>query len=88
MLFNSFSFILLFLPVTLTGFFILGQKGKFEAAKAWLICASFFFYGYWKPAYLPLLISSVVVNYSLGLLLAKTPREAHSKKPADLWSAV
>lgn len=70
MLFNSYRFIFLFLPVALLGFFWLGRIGHAYAA-AWLALASMFFYGYWNPAYVGLLLGSIVCNYSFGMWIAK-----------------
>ncbi len=70
MLFNSYSFILLFLPITLAGFFVIAKHHR-EAASFWLMCASLYFYGYWNPVYLPLLAGSIAVNYFLGQRIAK-----------------
>ena len=66
MLFNSLPFIFLFLPVVLTGFFILGRRSPVAAA-AWLTLASLFFYGWWNPVYVGLLVLSMVFNYRMGL---------------------
>ncbi len=62
MLFNSFSFLFLYLPVVLAGFFLLGRYAPRWAAM-WLAMASLFFYGYWSLRYLPLLLASIVANY-------------------------
>ena len=70
MLFNSYGFIFLYLPVVLLGFFQLGRISHAYAA-AWLALASLFFYGYWNPAYIGLLLGSVVCNYVFGLWIAK-----------------
>ena len=72
MLFNSFEFIFLFLPITLAGFFLIGKKVSYvrqQVPLLWLVLASLFFYGWWKPLNLPLIILSIVINYSLGHLL-------------------
>ena len=69
MLFNSYIFILLFLPITLTGFYLIGGKGHHRIALSWLIAASLFFYGWWNPAYLGLLIGSIFANYAIGVAL-------------------
>lgn len=69
MLFNSYSFILLFLPITLLGFFLAGRRSHMLAA-AWLAAASLFFYGWWNPAYLVLLLGSITVNYLFGVKLS------------------
>ena len=76
MLFNSYGFIFLFLPVALLGFFRLGRISHSYAA-GWLALASLVFYGYWNIAYVGLLLFSIVFNYSLGTWIAKAS-VAHS----------
>ena len=71
MLFNSYGFLFLFLPVVLLGFFWLARVSHAFAA-GWLALASLFFYGYWNPAYIGLLLGSVVCNYAFGLWIAKS----------------
>lgn len=66
MLFNSYEFMFLFLPLTFAVFFYLGHKGKKELATLWLVLASFFFYGYWDVRYVPLLFGSICFNYLVG----------------------
>jgi D-alanyl-lipoteichoic acid acyltransferase DltB (MBOAT superfamily) len=65
MLFNSYPFIWLFLPIALAGFF-LAARLRYEAAAAWLALCSLFFYGYWDVYYVPLLLLSITVNYQIG----------------------
>ncbi|WP_448565155.1 MBOAT family O-acyltransferase [Thalassotalea ganghwensis] len=72
MLFNSFEFIFLFLPLCLVGFFTIAKKQGNEAAILFLVIASLFFYGWWNPAYLLLLIGSMIFNYQLGKKLGNT----------------
>lgn len=69
MLFNSYEFIFLFLPVTLLGFHWLGKQGHHRACIAWLIVASLFFYGWWDFGYLALMLFSILFNFGVGLLL-------------------
>ena len=71
MLFNSYEFIFLFLPLTFAVFFILGHKGQKHLATLWLVFASFFFYGYWDVRYVPLLFGSISFNYLIGHQLEK-----------------
>jgi D-alanyl-lipoteichoic acid acyltransferase DltB (MBOAT superfamily) len=66
MLFNSHIFLFGFLPICLLVFFWLGNRGRLEAAMAWLVMASLFFYGWWNPVYLLLLGASIGVNFHLG----------------------
>ena len=71
MLFNSYEFIFLFLPVTFFVYFFLNKKLLSEAAKGFLVLSSLFFYSWWNIAYLPLIVGSMIFNYSFGLELNK-----------------
>ncbi|MGL6132570.1 MAG: MBOAT family O-acyltransferase, partial [Fusobacteriaceae bacterium] len=66
MLFNSFYFIFLFLPVTLIGYFVLNNYGKEKISKVWLVIASLYFYAYFNHSYLILIVASILVNYYIG----------------------
>lgn len=66
MLFNSYDFLFLFLPVTLAGYFLLGRTAKSGLANVWLIVASLFFYAYWDWRFLPVLLASMAGNYLLA----------------------
>lgn len=66
---------LIFLPVTITGFYVIGNRGHERVAVSWLVAASFFFYAWWNPVYLLLLLGSIIFNYSYGLLIGSR----HSK---------
>ncbi len=66
MLFNSHVFVFLFLPVVLLTFYLLRFRLGRPWAAGWLVLASLLFYGWWNPAYLPLLLLSVLVNYGIG----------------------
>jgi len=81
MLFNSYGFIFLYLPAVLLGFFWLARVSHAFAA-GWLALASLFFYGYWNPAYVGLLLGSIACNYAFGLWIAKAGvrREDRRKK--------
>ena len=71
MLFNSAEFIFLFLPISLLLFFYLAKRWGNEIAIASLVICSLFFYGWWNPAYLALLILSMICNYQLGKYLGQ-----------------
>lgn len=70
MLFNSYVFIGLFLPLALAGFFASARFGR-RTAGAWLVLASLVFYAWWNPAFLPLLLVSILVNYGMSELVAR-----------------
>jgi D-alanyl-lipoteichoic acid acyltransferase DltB (MBOAT superfamily) len=69
LLFNSYTFIFAFLPVTFAVFFAVGAWNRMAAA-AWLAAASLFFYGWWNPAYVGLLIASILGNFWFGSAIA------------------
>jgi len=64
MLFNSYSFILIFFPLTFLVYSILNRSKLTIASRVWLACASLFFYGWWNPAFLPLILISIAGNYA------------------------
>lgn len=72
MLFNSYLFIFLFLPITLTGFYLIGGRGHHRIAISWLVFASLFFYGWWNPIYLGLILVSILFNYTIGIALGNS----------------
>ena len=69
MLFNSFEFLFAFLPVTLVAYFLLLRWRLTIAAKSWLLFASLFFYSWWNVKYLPLILGSILFNYTIGGIL-------------------
>jgi alginate O-acetyltransferase complex protein AlgI len=66
MLFNSYEFIFLFLPLTLAIYFLAGRSGNTRLAFGWLLVASLFFYAYWHVANIAIIILSVCFNFWLG----------------------
>ena len=68
MLFNSYPFIFLFLPVALAGYFALGRLGNL-AAVIWLALASLAFYSFSNWPFVALLLASIAFNYGIGWLL-------------------
>ena len=69
MLFTTPTFILLFLPLALLGFYLLGRLSPMAAA-GWLLAASLLFYSHWHPADTWLLLGSIAVNFLLGRQIA------------------
>ena len=65
MLFNSYTFIAIFLPIVLSGFYLINQRSR-PGALIWLSLASVFFYGHWNPYALPVLLFSVCFNFLMG----------------------
>lgn len=65
MLFNSAIFLFVFLPVVLLGWYGLNHFGLNRTALCFLSAASLFFYGYFKPSYLILILGSILINFAL-----------------------
>ena len=72
MLFNSYIFIFAFLPITFSIYFILAKYKSGEMAISFLVIASLFFYGWWNPIYLALIILSISVNYFVGEAIVRS----------------
>ena len=69
MLFNSYTFVCLFLPVTLVAYALLSRLHHRRTSIAWLVAASLFYYGWWEPRYLLLLLPSTLFNYGSGIAI-------------------
>lgn len=72
MVFSSYAFLLVFLPLTLLGFYALRAAGWRRLSVTFLLLASFAFYGVWSLKHLALLLVSIAANYALGRFLAST----------------
>lgn len=69
MLFTSLPFLFVYLPIVFIGFFLFARLHRSIAA-GWLAVASVFFYGYWSVKFVPLLLGSIVFNYTTGYLVS------------------
>ncbi|HEY6868237.1 MAG TPA: MBOAT family O-acyltransferase [Novosphingobium sp.] len=75
MLFNSYVFICLFMPITLAGYALFGRINP-RLAAVWLSVCSLFFYAWWNPVFLIVLCGSILGNFALGeAILASDGRE-------------
>ncbi|KPA12453.1 alginate O-acetyltransferase [Candidatus Magnetomorum sp. HK-1] len=75
MLFNSYYFIFLFLPITLLGFHLTSKSANHFKVVIWLVAMSLTFYGWWNPIYLPLIATSIIINYICGLLMIRSSKK-------------
>jgi len=66
MLFNSYVFLFVFLPLALAGYYACAHLLGPRAARIWLCLSSFFFYAWWNPVFVLLLAASVAFNYTLS----------------------
>ena len=91
MLFNSYIFILCFLPVTVIGYFLINKvinknngEGKVTADLWWLFLASVAFYGYANLLCTILLLSSIAINYYVSIKI-NLCKEINKIKKTRLW---
>ncbi len=63
MLFNSYIFIFLFLPIALAGYYMLNHFKLYRAGNLFLTGMSLWFYGYFNPSYLAIICGSIAVNF-------------------------
>ncbi len=70
----------IFLPLVLTGFYTIGRVSNNKIATVWLTGSSLFFYGYWNPAYVSLIICSVIFNYIIGFSLSDLTKKENLRK--------
>ena len=69
MLFNSYVFVLLFFPLCLAGYFGLNYRKHYTLAQLFLLAMSLWFYGFFNPAYLSIIIVSIILNYGFSMAL-------------------
>ncbi|MCG8474939.1 MAG: MBOAT family protein [Cytophagales bacterium] len=79
MLFNSLPFIFVFLPLVFLVYFGLNRIYSVRAGKIFLLSASFFFYAYWLPDYLILLVGSILFNYTIARQISRLRGTAAGK---------
>src|ERR1700722_15080239 len=65
MLFNSYTFILIYLPCVFAGFLVSTRIHQ-DFGILWLFLASLFFYGWWDDRYILLLFPSIAFNFFIG----------------------
>ena len=82
MLFNSYIFIFIFLPLTLLGWYMLNRYRLFKPAQVFLAGMSLWFYGYFNVYYLAIILSSTGLNYLLSWLLTRV--RSHAK----IWNRI
>ena len=69
MLFNSYQFLIIFLPITWVVYYITNKFWSNSIALVCLIAASLFFYSWWNPIYFFLITISILVNFLIANLI-------------------
>lgn len=79
MLFNSYTFVLVFLPLALLGWWGLRTH---QARLLFLTLASYLFYAWWDFRFVPLMVLSTSADYAAGRVIATT--RSSSRRTAAL----
>ena len=80
MLFNSYIFIFIFLPLVLIGWYGFNHYKKHQLADLFLAGMSLWFYGYFNVYYLAIILVSIALNYLLSYLLTKISQNSVHQK--------
>ena len=75
MVFSSFPFLWIFLPIVLTGAILTHKKGS----NLFLLVMSLLFYAWGEPKYIVLLLLTITLNYTFGLLIDRQSKTRHRK---------
>ena len=73
MLFSSAPFLFGFLPTVVLMFWLSERYAGPRFSLTLLVLVSLFFYAWWNPAYLILLVVSILTNYSFGMASSRSP---------------
>lgn len=84
MIFSSLIFVIVFLPITLIFYNISKDKYKNYI----LLIASLLFYAYGEPIYVFLMLGSIVVNYSISIVIAKFQKINKSNRLIKLFLVI
>lgn len=71
MLFSTYKFIFIFLPIVILGYYIFMGLHKPVYGKVWLVTASLYFYAQGSIDFFPFFIGSIVFNYLAGTMLGR-----------------
>jgi len=71
MLFNSLEFLFVFLPIVFVIYFLLVKFNLIKFTNLWLLIASLYFYAYYKIDYFPIIITSLLFNYTCGYFISR-----------------
>lgn len=72
MVFSSFTFLFIFLPLVLLTYFI-AKKRKLRNIVLFIF--SLIFYAWGEPVYVVLMLLSIIVNYAVALIIEKVPKK-------------
>ena len=79
MLFNSYIFIFLFLPLVLLGWFGLNKIKLQKIAEVFLIGMSLWFYAYFNYSYIYIIVGSCLFNFIYSYIVEKIKKTSYKK---------
>lgn len=77
MLFTSLEFLYLFLPITISIYYLL--KFSRDSQNLWLLIASLIFYAWGEPRFVFVMIGSIILNYIMAIFIC-LPKKRKIKK--------
>lgn len=81
MYFNSYIFILAFLPITVSGYYLINKTKKYQLGHLWLLGASLLFAGYLNAYYALITAIGVLTGYLfIGLVTKENLQEKQKKR--------
>jgi alginate O-acetyltransferase complex protein AlgI len=83
--FNSIIFILLFLPASVLGYYVLSLTPLHRLRLPFLIMMSLIFYGRAQISYIPLLLGSIIANYLIATMIVRNMANQRARR---LWLAM
>ena len=75
MLFNSYLFIFIFLPMVLIGWFFLNNLKQYRTAEIFMVGMSLWFYAYFNYSYIWIILGSCLFNYGCSYLIHKQKKQ-------------
>lgn len=86
MIFSSFPYVFIFLPVVVVTYAFAQTKIGARSAQVFLILSSLIFYSWTKPSNLPLLLASIVFNWAVGRAIASAASD--NRRAKLLWLGI
>lgn len=80
MIFSTYQFIFIFLPIVFAGYYILNAIKFKNLSRIWLVLASLYFYAQGSPEFFPYFLASIISNYIIGSMLSKMEGKTIEKK--------
>jgi alginate O-acetyltransferase complex protein AlgI len=88
MLFNSYEFLFVFLPIAWAGYYLVARLVGPSLSRIWLCGASLVFYSWWNPAFVLVLTGSMAFNFWVSRSLTGDAGGGSKHQGALLFGAV